>query len=179
MADNIKALRENAEQEEMDITEVPEEQTEAFDMKKATADFEWMITAEGDKLDVITIRKRKIPLRLVLSDVAALSREVGNISEMESKLKDNFLSADHIQNVIKTIRILGNSGLRAMEKDADLTDEWIGDHLRLKDITAELILHLMLAALGGMEMETEEGEDDDKEHDVVLEDLRKKKAAGN
>ena len=141
-------------------------------LKRATEGFEWMITEEGDRLNVITIKKRKIPLRLVLSDIEMLSSEVGNISEMQELLGDDILSASQIKNIIKTIRILGNSGLEAMGKEPDLTDKWLGDRMRVQDVNQVLTLNLMLAIWGGMEMETEEEEG---EVDVVLEDLRKKK----
>ncbi len=153
------------------MSEVTKEVKNAFDS------LEWVRTEDGERLIVLTIKNRKIPLCFTLSDVKAMTEEVGKVTEIQEALSADFLSPEHVSKVISMIRIMGNSGLIAMGEKPDLTNEWIGRRLKMKDITTELMTQLLGAFYGAMEMETEEAETEGKTIDVTLREIQKKKEA--
>lgn len=153
-----------------------EEQAGKDPIKDLMKSMDSMMTPEGAKLAVIRIGGKRIPLNFCLDDVEAMNEEVGPVTDIRDILTEDYLSAKHVQRVVRCIRIMGNSGLIEMGEEPSLTDTWIGRHMKTKDIKDAVIFPLILTVWGGMEMETEQAEEQaGKEVDVVLQEINKKK----
>lgn len=173
---NVKILKaediEKAQQEQKQ----KEEQAGKDPIKELQKKMDSMITPEGARLAVIRIGGKRIPLNFCLDDVEPLNEDVGPVTDIRELLTTDYLSTMHVKRVVRSIRIMGNSGLIEMGQEPNLTDGWISRHLKVKDITDAVIFPLILTVWGGMEMETEQAEEQEgKEVDVVLQEINKKK----
>lgn len=117
----------------------------------------------------ITIANREIPLELNMLAMEGIEEAFGDIGSMMTRLGDK----GRIGALIELITVLGNAGLSARGKEADLTHEWVGAHLSPAECRG--IDKLISDVLNeGMRMQTEE----DKPRDLVLEKIEKKDEAG-
>lgn len=119
----------------------------------------------------IKIGTREIPLRYTMLELADMEEEIGTMDNF----RDLILKGKRrIRNMVAAIRIMGNSGLSHDGKDADLTDEWLLDHLDPAQFKAYQIA-VLAAFTAGWKMETEE----ERVHDVTLEEIERKKEQGS
>lgn len=126
-----------------------------------------------ENVDNITIKigERTIPLRFRMNQFILIEEEVGNLIEVRELILEG---KNRIRNLISVIRILGNAGLKhAGEKD-DLTDDWLAEWMEPQLVGVYQIA--VLACLGReSESEAEKETNENKERDLVLEEINKKK----
>ena len=120
---------------------------------------------------MIDIGGRTIPLTFSMSEFAEMEEQIGTLSLIDELL---LKGKQRIRNVVAALRILGNAGLKAAGGTPDLTDEWLFAHTSPRRL-AEYQTAIFGAINEGMAMETKEGE----ERDLVLEEIERKKEAGN
>ena len=119
----------------------------------------------------IKIGEKEIPLRYTMLELADMEEEIGTMDNF----RDLILKGKRrIRNMVAAIRIMGNSGLSHEGKTADLTDEWLLDHLDPDQFKAYQIA-VLAAFTAGWKMETEE----ERVHDVTLEEIERKKEQGS
>lgn len=119
----------------------------------------------------LNIGERKIPLRFRMDQFIEIEEEVGNLGEVRELIMKG---RNRLRNLVAVIRILGNAGLKAAGEKDDLTDEWL---------RAEMDPHALMAyQIGAIACLTKEGEsqavqeeNEDKERDLVLEEIEAKK----
>lgn len=119
----------------------------------------------------LNIGERKIPLRFRMDQFIEIEEEVGNLGEVRELIMKG---RNRLRNLVAVIRILGNAGLKAAGEKDDLTDEWL---------RAEMDPHALMAyQIGVIACLTKEGEsqavqeeNEDKERDLVLEEIEAKK----
>ena len=119
----------------------------------------------------LNIGERKIPLRFRMDQFIEIEEEVGNLGEVRELIMKG---RNRLRNLVTVIRILGNAGLKAAGEKDDLTDEWL---------RAEMDPHALMAyQIGVIACLTKEGEsqavqeeNEDKERDLVLEEIEAKK----
>lgn len=119
----------------------------------------------------LNIGERKIPLRFRMDQFIEIEEEVGNLGEVRELIMKG---RNRLRNLVAVIRILGNAGLKAAGDKDDLTDEWL---------RAEMDPHALMAyQIGVIACLTKEGEsqavqeeNEDKERDLVLEEIEAKK----
>ena len=129
------------------------------------------ITPEMLKNPSIRIGRREIPLAYNLRAQIAFEEEIGmtwdELRENINQLKGN----KNTKTAVKVIRILGNQGLRLDGMDPDLTDDWLLDHIAMKNMLAYKVA-ILQALFAGRYMESEGSEED--EVDIGLIEIRKK-----
>lgn len=123
----------------------------------------------------IIVAGRKIPLRYTMRELADMEEEIGTMDNF----RDLILKGKRrLRNMVSAIRIMGNSGLEHSGCSGDesiaLTDEWLLDHLDPGKLKAYQIA-VLNAFTDGWKMETEE----ERVHDVTLEEIERKKAQGS
>lgn len=120
----------------------------------------------------ITIGGREIPLRYTMRELADMEEAIGTMDNFRDLILQG---KKRLRNMATAIRIMGNSGLKHEEKTADLTDDWLLDHMEPGKLKS-----YQIAVLGvftaGFQMETN-GEG--RERDLVLEEIERKKEPGN
>ena len=123
----------------------------------------------------INIGGRRIPLRFRMSQFIEIEEEVGNLGELKEMI---LKGKQRLRNLVSVIRIMGNAGLRADGEDADLTDEWLKENMEPHALAAyQLAVIACLSRDGDSQAVKEENED--KERDLVLEEIQQKKAPVN
>ena len=119
----------------------------------------------------VEIGERQIPLQFKMNQFIEIEEEIGNLSDV----KELILEGKHrLRNLVTLIRILGNAGLKAAGEEADLTDEWLTENMEPYDV-----MTYQVKALSCLSKETEseavKEENEDKERDMVLEEIQQKK----
>lgn len=115
----------------------------------------------------VNIGGRDIPLRYTMRVQLEIEEELGlDFSEINDKIKGK----KNTRTVIGLIRLMGNAGLKHAGQEADLTDEWLIDHIK-PGYTTSYRIAVMGAVTAGWFMESDQGE---KEQDDVLAEIRKK-----
>lgn len=119
----------------------------------------------------ITVGGREIPLRYKMPELADMEEAIGTMDNFQELI---LRGRRRIRNITAAIRIMGNSGLAHSGQTADLTDDWLLDHLETWNLRS-----YQIAVLGafseGWKMETNE----ETERDLVLEEIERKKTAGS
>ena len=119
----------------------------------------------------VTIAEREIPLRFRMNEFAQIEEEVGNLAEVKELVLNG---KNRIRNTVSIIRIMGNAGLRHAGEAEDLTDEWL-----MENMDPHALLAYQVAVLGCMTKESEseasQEEDENRERDLVLEEIQAKK----
>ena len=119
----------------------------------------------------LQIAGREIPLRYTMRELADMEEAIGTMDNF----RDLMLKGSHrLRNMAAAIRIMGNSGLNKAGETADLTDDWLLDHMDPGKLKSYQIA-VLRAFTDGFRMETEE----DQERDLVLEEIERKKEPGN
>ena len=119
----------------------------------------------------LKIGEREIPLRFRMNQFIEIEEEVGNLGEVRELI---LKGRQRLRNLIKVIRILGNAGLKNAGEEADLTDEWLKENM-----DPHALMAYQIAAIGCLSKETEseaaKEESEEKERDLVLEEIEEKK----
>ena len=119
----------------------------------------------------VEIGGRVIPLKYTMRELADMEEAIGTMDQFKELI---LTGRKRLRNTATAIRIMGNAGLKEAGQAADLTDDWLLDNMDTQKIKAYQIA-VLGAFTGGWKMETEE----EKEHDVVLEEIERKKEPGN
>ena len=119
----------------------------------------------------INIGERKIPLRFRMNQFAEMEEEIGNLGNT----KELFMTGEkRVRNIVTAIRILGNAGLKHEGQKPDLTDEWLNENM-----DPHAIMAYQVAVIGCLSKESEsqavKEENENKERDLVLEEIEGKK----
>ena len=119
----------------------------------------------------VKIGERTIPLRFRMDQFRDIEEAVGNLGEVREILLNG---KKRIRNLVTTIRILGNAGLKAAGEKPDITEEWLYENM-----DTSLLTIYQLAAVACMSRESEsqavKEENENKERDLVLEEIEAKK----
>lgn len=119
----------------------------------------------------LTIGDRKIPLRFRMDQFIEIEEEIGNLGEIRELI---LKGRNRLRNIIGVIRILGNAGLKAEGEKDDLTDEWLRENMDPHALTTyQLAVIACLTKESASEAAEEENEN--KERDLVLEEIESKK----
>ena len=119
----------------------------------------------------LTIGDRTIPLYFGMDEFIEIEETIGNLGE----LRDLILKGrQRLRNMIGAVRILGNAGLKREGKEADLTDEWLRANMDPHALMAYQIGILACLQRDGESQAVNEN-NEDKERDLVLEEIEQKK----
>ena len=119
----------------------------------------------------VSIGEREIPLRYTMRELADMEEAIGTMDQF----RDLILKGKRrLRNMTTAIRIMGNAALAHDGHPADLTDDWLMDHMDPGKVKAYQIA-VLAAFTGGWEMETAR----ERERDLTLEELERKKEPGN
>lgn len=128
-------------------------------------------------MDNITIKigGREIPLRFRMNQFIEIEEEIGNLGDIKMML---LKGKQRLRNLITTVRILGNAGLKHAGEEPDLTDEWLTENM-----DPHALIGYQAAVIGCLSKESEseavKEENEDKERDLVLEEIEAKKGPVN
>lgn len=123
----------------------------------------------------IKIGEREIPLRFGMTQFAEIEEEVGYMGDIKELI---LKGKKRVRNIVGVIRILGNAGLKHEGQAADLTDEWLMENMDPLAIMGYQIA-IMACLQRDEESQAVNEENEDKERDVVLEEIQQKKAPVN
>ena len=119
----------------------------------------------------VKIGGREIPLRYTMRELADMEEAIGTMDNF----RDLILKGKHrLHNMTAAIRIMGNSALERDGQTADLTDDWLLDHMDPGKLKGYQIAVLAVFT-HGFEMETSQN----TVRDPVLEEIERKKEPGN
>lgn len=119
----------------------------------------------------VTVGGREIRLAYDLRAQITIDSEIGMDWDELRDCINRLKKAKNTKIVVQCIRILGNRGLQKDGKKPDLTDDWLMDHISLKDMLAYKIAILGVLTAGWY-METDDSQE--REIDLGLAELRKK-----
>ena len=119
----------------------------------------------------IKIDTREIPLKFTMEEFAQIEEAIGNLSLIDEIL---LKGKNRVRNVCTAIRIMGNAGLAEAGQKPDLTDKSLMKVMQPRKLV-EYQSAAIIAINQGMLVETNE----DEVHDLVLEDIERKKENGN
>lgn len=119
----------------------------------------------------VEIGGREIPLKYTMRELADMEEQIGTMDQFRDLILEG---RKRLRNMAAAIRIMGNAGLKEAGEEADLTDDWLLDSMDPNKMKTYQIA-VLAAFTGGWKMETEE----EKEHDLVLEEIERKKEEGN
>lgn len=123
----------------------------------------------------LNIGERTIPLYFGMDEFIEIEETIGNLGE----LRDLILKGrQRLRNMIGAIRILGNAGLKREGQEANLTDEWLRENMDPHALMAYQIAVLACLNRDGESQAVNE-ENENKERDLVLEEIQQKKAPVN
>jgi hypothetical protein len=119
----------------------------------------------------VVIGGREIPLRFRMNQFIQIEEEIGNLGEVRDLI---LKGRNRLRNLVGVIRILGNAGLEHEGQEADLTDEWLRENME-----PHALMAYQLAAIGCLTKASESQavteENENKERDLVLEEIEAKK----
>ena len=119
----------------------------------------------------VEIGGRVIPLKYTMRELADMEEQIGTMDQFRDLILEG---RKRLRNMAAAIRIMGNAGLKDAGQEPDLTDDKVLDAMDPNKMKTYQIA-VLAAFTGGWKMETEE----EKEHDVVLEEIERKKEEGN
>jgi len=119
----------------------------------------------------LNIGERTIPLRFRMDQFIEIEEEVGNLGEMEELI---LKGRSRLRNLVTVIRIMGNAGLKAAGEAGDLTDEWLRAEMDPYALKAYQIGVLACLTKESKSQAVQE-ENENKERDLVLEEIEQKK----
>lgn len=124
-------------------------------------------------MEIIRVRlgEREIPLKFTMEEFAEIEEAVGNLSLIDEIL---LKGKQRIRNLATAIRIMGNAGLAGAGEKPDLTDKTVMSLMKPRKLV-EYQTAAISAINQGMLVESNE----DEVHDIVLEDIERKKETGN
>ena len=119
----------------------------------------------------LNIGGRKIPLRFKMKEFIAMEEELGNLGE----IKDLLLNDKHrLRTLVFSIMVMGNAGLKAAGEEPDLTEDWLGENMEPHQL---MIYQIAVLACLSKDSESEAIQEDNenRERDLVLEEIQRKK----
>lgn len=119
----------------------------------------------------ITIGEREIPLRFRMNQFMAIEEEVGNLADVQELV---LKGRNRIRNTIAMIRIMGNAGLSAAGQKPDLTNDWLTENMDPYNLAAYQVA-VLACMTKESKSEAKAEEDDNRERDLVLEEINAKK----
>ena len=119
----------------------------------------------------VVIGGREIPLRFRMNQFIQIEEEIGNLADVQNLIMDG---EHRLRNMIRMIRILGNAGLKAAGEDADLTEEWLTENMDPYSAQEYSFAALMCLSKESKSQAAKE-EQENKERDLVLEEIEAKK----
>ena len=124
-------------------------------------------------MEIIRVRlgEREIPLKFTMEEFAEIEEAIGNLSLIDEIL---LKGKQRIRNLATAIRIMGNAGLAGAGEKPDLTDKIVMNLMKPRKLV-EYQTAAISAINQGMLVESNE----DEVHDIVLEDIERKKETGN
>ena len=124
-------------------------------------------------MEIIRVRlgEREIPLKFTMEEFAEIEEAIGNLSLIDEIL---LKGKQRIRNLATAIRIMGNAGLADAGEKPDLTDKTVMNLMKPRKLV-EYQTAAISAINQGMLVESNE----DEVHDIVLEDIERKKETGN
>lgn len=124
-------------------------------------------------MDNITVKigEREIPLRFRMNQFIEIEEEVGNLGDIRELLLEGKKRA---RNIVTVLRIMGNAGLKNAGEKPDLTDEWLTENM-----DPHMLAVYQVAAIRCFSKENEseaaKEETEEKERDLVMEEIEAKK----
>ena len=119
----------------------------------------------------LMIGGRKIPLRFRMNQFIEIEETIGNLGEVKALI----LNGQHrLVNLVRVIRILGNAGLKSENMEPDLTEDWLKENMDPHALRAYQIGVLACLTQESYSEATAE-ENENKERDLVLEEINAKK----
>ena len=123
----------------------------------------------------LMIGEKKIPMKFGMRQFIELEEELGNLAEIKELL---LKGKKRLRTLVFMIRVLGNAGLKHEGQEPDLTEEWLEENM-----DPHHLLAYQIAVLACMTKETEsqaiQEENENKERDLVLEEINAKKEPVN
>lgn len=119
----------------------------------------------------LNIGDRTIPLYFGMDEFIEIEETIGNLGEVRDLI---LKGRQRLRNMIGAVRILGNAGLKREGKAADLTDEWLKENMDPHALMAYQIAILACLHRDGESQAVNEN-NEDKERDLVLEEIEQKK----
>lgn len=119
----------------------------------------------------VSIGDREIPLRYTMRELADMEEAIGTMDQFRDLI---LKGRKRLRNMTAAIRIMGNAALAHEGQPADLTDDWLMDHMDPRRVKTYQIA-VLAAFTGGWEMETAS----QRERDLTLEEIERKKEPGN
>ena len=120
---------------------------------------------------VMKIGEREIPLRFRMNQFIEIEEEIGNLGEVRELI---LKGKQRLRNLVTVIRILGNAGLKHAGEEADLTEEWLKENMDPHAIMGYQIMVLACLTKESKSQAAQE-ENENKERDLVLEEINAKK----
>ena len=120
---------------------------------------------------LVRLGEREIPLKFTMEEFAEIEEAIGNLSMIDEIL---LKGKQRIRNLATAIRIMGNAGLAGAGEKPDLTDKIVMNLMKPRKLV-EYQTAAISAINQGMLVESNE----DEVHDIVLEDIERKKETGN
>ena len=118
----------------------------------------------------ITIAKREFPLAYTVGTLEKLSKSIEGFDEtkIDEIIKSN-------SGMLDVLYALAQEGAIKNGTKLDVDRDWFGSHIPV-NIKRQISLRLAItfAVVDGMQMESDDEEEVDREIDVVLEELKKK-----
>ena len=120
---------------------------------------------------VLKIGEREIPLRFRMNQFIEIEEQIGNLGEVRELI---LKGKQRLRNLVTVIRILGNAGLKHAGEEADLTEEWLKENMDPHAIMGYQIMVLACLTKESKSQAAQE-ENENKERDLVLEEINAKK----
>lgn len=122
-------------------------------------------------MEQIEVGGRIIPLRYTMRELADMEEAIGTMDQFRDLILEG---KRRVRNMAAAVRIMGNSALAQEGQIADLTEDWLLDHLEPQRLRYYQIA-VLSAFTDGWKMETQE----DAVRDPVLEEIERKKEQGS
>ena len=136
---------------------------------------------------VIKLKAREIPLSYKVREMKDLQEEIAPIVQLTNAImgrksdEDNDMSLystpEHLGNVAKAVRIMGNAWLRRNGQEQDLTDEMILDIMEPDEVSLAVVA--CVKTINGAAESEIPPEEETGPVDVTLEKMKKKEAKGS
>ncbi|MBO7662108.1 MAG: hypothetical protein J6U01_01920 [Clostridia bacterium] len=124
---------------------------------------------------VVNIGNRKIPLRFKMNQFIEIEEEIGNLMDVRDMI---LKGKNRLRNLVSVIRIMGNAGLKHAGEEPDLTNEWLGENMNPRLLTPYQVAVIACLSKEG-ESQAADEEVEEKERDLVLEEINAKKGPVN
>ena len=134
----------------------------------------------------ITLKGRRIPLIYTTYEMKQMQEEIAPLSELNRAIygrnpKDEtdtsgYASAEHLSNVAKLIRILGNAGLEESGQEPDLDEKWILRNMKPAMVAVYAMLVLSVITAGNI---MEAKQEQNGPVNEITEEIEAKKQQGN